>query len=384
MKFAIRGAGFVNKGAELMLHAILRQVRKWDNNNIVAVDLKTGNQSQRTKLGLYTIPRAEYKRAPYLGELISASSQLFSKEFLSKFKIIPLTDVEVIFDSSGFAYSDQWGTSFVSDVLKFTKRCRATGKKIIFLPQAFGPFDVEQNRLNMVEVIENSDLIFARDRTSFNHLIELSNNSSKVKVSPDFTNLVEGVIPEYVSQFQNFALIVPNARMIDKNQSLSNRSYISLLQRVGVYLKNYGYEIAILIHENNDIVLAEELLTLLGPDTRLIQENNPLKIKGLIGQASLVLGSRYHALVSSLSQGILTLGTSWSHKYEALFKDYNCPELLISSYDEEIDISLILGNILNEPNKSYLVNKISLASRTQKNRSKKMWEEIYLLLNPSN
>lgn len=377
MNFEINGIGFVNKGAELMMYSIIHQIREWDTRHNVAVNIKTGNYSQRSKVGLYCIPWANYKRAPFLGEILSGISQLIPKEVLLNYKVIRYSDIEVILDSSGFAYSDQWGEDFITDLLKLTNRWRESGKKIIFLPQAFGPFNVQQNRLNMMAVIKNADLIYARDSHSFKHLLELEKGNSKIMLSPDFTNLIEGLIPDYIAKFNNLACLVPNVRMIDKHSSFDQESYIRFFQSTAQFLIEHGFDVIFLVHELNDSRLANELISRVGQNSQIITEKNPIILKGIIGQSKVVVGSRYHALVSSLSQGIPTLGTSWSHKYQALFDDYNCPEYLITNDDLGLDLETKLASLLFDPNRSMLINRLNIASQEQKNRTRKMWDDIY-------
>ena len=71
-------------------------------------------------------------------------------------------------------------------------RAKEQGTKIVFLPQAFGPFRSKISLDIIHKIYECSDLIMAREEVSANHLKNALDNISKIKVFPDFTNLVEG------------------------------------------------------------------------------------------------------------------------------------------------------------------------------------------------
>ena len=65
------------------------------------------------------------------------------------------------------------------------------------------------------------------------------------------------------------------------------------------------------------------------PSAHQAQVASDLEAKVLVAGATLAIASRYHACVCALSSGVPCLGTSWSHKYEALYADYDVPELLL-------------------------------------------------------
>ena len=375
MIFEVRGVNFTNKGAELMLLAVKQQISEWGESHVLAADLKTGSYSQRVGLGLHHLAWADYWRAPRLGGAIARASGMMPRALRKLFKVVIPSEVNVILDASGFAYGDQWGTEFISRFTRQVKLWKQQGKKVILLPQAFGPFDISQNRENMLRVLECADLIFARDRLSYDYLIGLGEKSTHIQVYPDFTNLLHGRLPEYMGPVGANPCIVPNSRMLDKTDEKIGGGYIPLLEKSIEHLIGLGHRPSILVHELNDDAIAVDLQERFGDKAMLIRERDPLVLKGILGNSLIVIGSRYHALVSALAQHVPTLGTGWSHKYQALFEDYNCLENLISLDRAEDTIGKI-DRLLGESTREDCINRLKQASEKQKDLTRKMWAEV--------
>ena len=87
------------------------------------------------------------------------------------------------------------------------------------------------------------------------------------------------------------------------------------------YFLENGRNPFVLVHESGDKNLADRLASV-NPNIPVIHESNPLYIKGIIGHSKFLIGSRFHSLVSGLSQGVPSLGTGWSHKYIELFDQF--------------------------------------------------------------
>jgi colanic acid/amylovoran biosynthesis protein len=197
-----------------------------------------------------------------------------------------------------------------------------------------------------------------------------------VKIAPDFTNLVQGIKPSYLDDIAGKCCIVPNQRMLDKTSQEVSKAYISLLVSGIKYLQLKGLEAFLLIHEENDIAIANILQSKLDQPILMIKETNPLILKGILGNCYLVIGSRFHSLISAFSQGVPCVGAGWSHKYKILFKDYGCSNLLVNLNNNSQNILDLLDLLINETKRTEIIQNINYNADIQKTLARQMWDEV--------
>ena len=87
--------------------------------------------------------------------------------------------------------------------------------------------------------------------------------------------------------------------------------------------------------------------------------------------------------MSALSQGVPSLATGWSHKYEALMADYEFPEGLIPITAEDDLIAARIDFILDAETRANLCEKIKKAGERQKHLANLMWEQILAVITGS-
>src|SRR5690606_33151845 len=123
-----------------------------------------------------------------------------------------------------------------------------------------------------------------------------------------------------------------------------------------------------LIHEGiKDLRLAEAFNLQYGKTIKIITEDDPLLVKGIIGCSKAVITSRFHGLVSALAQSIPCLCIGWSHKYQALMEDYRYDEGIIKINESTVEsLAKKAELILNEDTRNEIKDKLRIASENQK------------------
>lgn len=378
MNIEIVGARFNNKGAYLMLLSILQEFAKVDyvdkKINFCMEVTGTNDYLQRARLGLLQKPKYKIKGISF-DKLIS----FLPKRLRDNFGIIINKEVDVILDASGFRYSDQWDLKLSLESYKEYKRYKKQGKKIILMPQAFGPFETEESRIMINKIMDTVDLVFAREMTSYNYLINALDKRylHKINLSPDFTSSINGQSPEYFVKEEKKIAIVPNIRMLDKYSGKEN-NYIKLLTNIIKFLIDNGYNPFFLIFEGEqDKEIALKINEILNSPIDIIKEDNPVYSKGIIKDCYAIVSSRFHALSCALSQAIPCIGIGWSHKYEEIFKDYNVEECLLENgIISDYELKNLLNKILEYDRNSVIQRLIESESHISR-LNKEMWQKVF-------
>ncbi|WP_144213714.1 polysaccharide pyruvyl transferase family protein [Shewanella donghaensis] len=375
MMIEIKGSQFVNKGAELMVHAVIQQIeQRWPDAELVMAANPNSPYKERAKLGAYQ--KLSIRKNIIDANFLSYKLPVKFRQWLKhKWGIITEADITHVFDASGFAYGDQWGSLTIKALAGEINRSKANGQNYIFLPQALGPFTREKDAKYLVEALPKADLICAREESSLKHVKDVIGDTSNLFQFPDFTNIVTGVLPEYFIDGAKKVLIIPNSNMVGSrnNQSAWMANYLRVLQDAVAMIKELDLQPVLLNHEGaGDGAICTQVNEACGGNLEMIHETDPLKVKGIIGASHGVICSRFHGCVSALSQGVPCLGTSWSHKYERLYEEYLQTECLIKPEitSSELKSAFLLAKDLSKGEEQVQVREKFKAL------SKTMWEQV--------
>ena len=368
------GVNYHNKGAQLMLRAMCERLDGASFPAVLSLNMKLARHARRHGENLHASLWLERSRPGKADALVRALGALIPNVILARYRLIADRDVDVILDASGFLYGDQWGLRGLKRRLASARLWARQGKHLILMPQAFGPFSGDEAQSLMAELIGLSTLVYARDRESLGYLEAVAPRADNLRLAPDFTGLVAAKDYPEMASFSGWVGIVPNMKMVTKE---NRESYFRFLKGVIGKLAANQQKAFFLIHEKGDLPLAQSLSEELGLELPIHYREDPAELKALIGACRFIVASRFHAIVSGLSQGIPVVGTSWSHKYRHLFDDYNALHLLIEDLDDEHTVAGLLDELCQPDYREELSGRLREQSAKQKSQIEAMWQEIF-------
>ena len=394
----IHGAGFQNKGAELMLRTTVSELKTRIDRLEIAIDPSYGTYEERCQLQLRQIvPCRGHVGGKRHAQNLRKQS-LFGKSKLNLFlkKLVGLNlesygcieprEIDALIDISGFAYTDQWGIKPTEDFANLAEFYRKRGKPVIMMPQAFGPFGNEEIKSHFRRIIENSTLILPRDKVSYKYVQDIYPDSKKVVQAPDITIFHPRKEAKPDLTTSDYACLVPNARMLDQGKKAWGIKYEDFLFKIASEIIAQGLRLYIVVHDasGQDVIIADNLLKKISSSrAQLLDEQDPYSLKTTLGQSKMVIGSRFHSLVASLSQTVPAIAIGWSHKYEMLFEDFGLDSFIVSP---ETPLNEILGMIhqLSDNDTNLRLREIitqQLSRLEEKNQE--MWDSVVEVLGKS-
>ena len=376
MKIQIDGTNTANKGAELMLYAILQEIEKRFSHSEIfynpnSVDNPIPIQTD-LDLKIRFPMNSKLRRYP-LGVLrrLGLPHSYFTPKYANR-------NIDIVLDGGGFQFSDQWNYSTKAlDILeKYYSRLKENNTKLIFLSQAFGPFKTENGKRSVGIISKYADLIIARESVSFDYLTSAGADLSKLVCFPDFTIAVNGSNVDRYSHLKGKVCIIPNKKMLTHATS-SSVDYLLFVKSLIQVIESKGLEVFLLNHESKgDFKLCTEINRHFDNRLEILTDLNALEVKGIIGISYAVISSRFHGVASALSQGIPCMATSWNHKYEMLFKDYKQSDMILK-LDEIGDLSDVLFKILDYDSNSKIKSQLLMEKPRIAKLVSVMWDKIW-------
>jgi len=224
------------------------------------------------------------------------------------------------------------------------------GKKLIMLPQTYGPFKRRLSRAMARHILKRASLVYSRDRAGVEEVNKLLNNTEKGKVRfvPDVGFVLYSRKPKQLDiepsadiRAQDSIVVGLNVSGLLFNGGYSRNNMFGLktdyreliCEIVEMLLKDEKVTVLLIPHVfppagyevESDTVACLELYKQLGREYPgrifLVKgEYDQGEIKYVIGLCDFFIGSRMHSCIAALSQYIPAVGIAYSDKFRGVFE----------------------------------------------------------------
>ena len=365
-------AGFVNKGDHLMRDAVIDQIKQHIPHATITVPESVFYEDPSYCKKNNLLPLQPYQSLP-----VRTIKRFIYRNIFNRNICIYPEQISLFFDASGFKYTDQFraNATTLEQTRNFFKLFTKKSLCVIFLPQAFGPFNFPESK-EMIRLVHNfANTIYARDSVSYNHLKHEFPNSKKIKIAPDFTALCKPLNDSSIQlKPKSYVVIIPNARMVTHTSEDISSKYLDFMNQIVKDLQEKNEHVVLLNHEGkDDEILINKINKTFNSDLTAITNLNGLAVKYIIKNSKLTISSRFHGVVSGLTENVPTLCTSWSHKYAELLKEHQCESNMLDINDVTQALKIV-NDALHNPEK-YSSNKECNTLILSKIQT--MWNDIW-------
>jgi polysaccharide pyruvyl transferase WcaK-like protein len=284
--------------------------------------------------------------------------------------------------SGADVWLDAAGISFVDGREKFTffnilSLLPAFSLKIpvVKVSQAMGPFHNFLNRLFATLFLSKFRTIVARGDVTFGYLKErnLSNlvlhsdSALFLKYTEQNVNEAKRLLPE---EFSGKMIGISPSQVVYQFCKKQNIPYLEVLKKAVTELSEEGYHCVIFPHSarqgktathNNDLPVLDVFCQTLGPDTLsqctiIKEELSPGTLRALIAECSILIASRFHAIISAMATGTPTVVIGWSHKYAEVLEQFEVSDFVIPYGELSIEV-------LHQKTNNLLANREAISTK---------------------
>lgn len=310
----------------------------------------------------------------------------FLKLPLKKFYKNPINDVfnevDFVVDISGVVFVEKRGFFYLIYNSLITLIPFYYKKRIIKLPQAFGPIDSYYYLKVAQFVLNKCGLIFSRGRNSSETLKKLKINyfestdigffnDSKKKASLNQRAKIIALSPSVIvsKKFENqevsyleflnkliHNLITNNFEVLIFPNSASKKNYKSNFNDLSICLK-----LDQLFKNNNSVKIYKDDL-------------NPEEIENIIVNSDIIISSRFHSMVVGLNNNVVPIVLGWNSKYTEVLKEFELEKNYIEDFENLDNLLINIKHLISCFESDY--KKIENNLKIHKNKLQVVTEEI--------
>lgn len=309
-----------------------------------------------------------------------------------------ILDSDVVVDCAGISFSSGRGLPILIYNALMTGTPLLLGVPTVKAAQALGPFDSTVNRLLGRLVLPHLTTICARGRRTREHLdsIGLTNVVDVTDLAfslDESASLPEQVANDVVRAGDGYVVVMPSS-VVRGIFTRDGGDYVAAMANLvlairqstgrGVVVAPHSYRAGEPEGRMNDGPVCREIAVRCADDPGVVLVDTDLtagELRHLIAGSSVLITSRFHAMISGLATCTPTLVVGWSHKYREVLDDFGLVRLGMDSTalgdPEEIvrEIVTVLGE------REMIAAAISAALPAVKARSERNFEVIASVMN---
>lgn len=284
---------------------------------------------------------------------------------LNWYQIFNLLKLDIVFDiGAGDSFSDIYGIERFRKINATKTVFNLLGKKMILLPQTYGPFTSSEAKKKAAISIKKADLVFSRDKQSCDYIKKLI-PGQKIVESID----VAFFMPYNKEKINNnkklkiginISGLLWNGGYTKTNQFNLKADYQNLMhQIIKMFLRLQDVEIYLVAHvilkEYDDVENDYKICNQLNsnyPGTMLAPcFTDPIQAKSFISGLDFFTGARMHSCIAAFSTGVPVFPLAYSRKFNGLFAD-----TLKYRYFADL-VTTDIGNVLEDLNGAFEYRK---------------------------
>ena len=277
-----------------------------------------------------------------------------------------MLDSSVVVDVAGISFADGRGFAIVVYNALMTGVPLLLGVPTVKAAQALGPFQSIPNKWLAALVLRRVKTVCARGSRTREHLDSLGGVNA-VDVADLAFSLDEAAgLPSAVSTAlgsidSNFIVVMPSAVVKGIFESTGGNYVSAMVSLVTEIRSKTGRSVVIAPHSYraglpegrmNDGPVCREVAEACVSDSQVLGLDSDLtagELRHLVALGSVLVTSRFHAMISGLATSTPTVVVGWSHKYKEVLDDFGLSSLGLdsSALNNPSEIADVVARVLS-------------------------------------
>lgn len=304
-----------------------------------------------------------------------------------------ILDASVVVDVAGISFADGRGFAIVVYNALMTGVPLLLGVPVVKAAQALGPFQTLPNKWVAPLVLRRVRTVCARGARTREHLDSLGGINAIDVADLAFSLDEAASFPATVATAldaidKDFIVVMPSAVVRGIYES-TGANYVSAMAALvadirhktgcSVVIAPHSYRAGLPEGRMNDGPVCREVAEACSSDSQILGLDFDLtagELRHLVAHSSVLVTSRFHAMISGLATSTPTVVVGWSHKYKEVLDDFGLASLGLdsSALNTPSEIADIVAEVL--ASKDDISQQISAALPAVKIRSLRNFSAI--------